>query len=180
MNRLLLASIALGVSAGVASAASLNLSYVKTSLGSLWQYDMTLSVDTSVTGWSSGMGWRWLIFGDVPSGASPLADFVITSGFPVGPWTGLGSTSGGHNGPSFDFVLDYWIPSASTDTLHWVGTSATNAAADTLKFSTIAGTVGGATANDFKTMIEVVPEPSSLLVLGGLAPLFLLKRRSRK
>ena len=180
MKRLFLASIVFGVSAGFASAASLNINYVKTFLGSVWQYDMTMSIDTSSTGWSAGMGWRWLILGDVTVGPSPFADFSITSGFPVGPWTGLTSSSGGHNGPTFNSVLDYWIPNASTDTLHWVGTSSYNAPTGSLKFSTLAGTLGGAEAADFKTMIEIVPEPSSLLLLGGLVPAFLIRRRARK
>jgi hypothetical protein len=181
MNRTLLVSAVACLSFGAAQGASLNLSYIKSSLGGgMWQYDMTLSVDTSTTGWSPGMGWAWLTFGDSPvSGGSPFNDFVMTSSFPVGPWFGLTFSSGGHNGPTFNSPVVPWVPTASTDTLNWVGKSATNAPTGSLKFSTLIPS-GGATAADFKTMTEIVPEPASFLVLGGLVPLFLRKRKARK
>ncbi|HVT12715.1 MAG TPA: PEP-CTERM sorting domain-containing protein [Fimbriimonadaceae bacterium] len=181
----MLCAIAIGGLAVASNAASLNLNYTITPDGSLWQYDMTLSVDTSVSAWAPGMGWSWLTFGDVPNnGTSPLSDFVVTSSFPVGPWGSLSFSSGGHNGPTF--LLDpsnniaYWTPTSASDTLSWSGTSSFQATPGSLQFSELLVT-GGATSDNFKDMIQnPVPEPASLLVLGGLIPVFLRKRRARK
>ncbi|MEX2080040.1 MAG: hypothetical protein WEC33_00345 [Dehalococcoidia bacterium] len=119
--------------------------------GGMYSYDFTL---TPNAGWSAGMGWRWLIFGDEPctactppgTGVSPLTGFAMTSAFPVGPWTQLSSSGGGHNGPTFSSVLDYWIPATSTETLTWSGTHSSNLQQGQMLWSTLAGTLGGATA----------------------------------
>jgi hypothetical protein len=141
--------------ASTAQAQSLDMCYQVTDLGGgLYQYDFELTPDA---GWAPGMGWRWLIFGDEPgtccggTGVSPLADFQEDpASFPVGPWTGVGRSSGGHNGPDMQHVLDYWIPASATETLRWSGTSSNNLRPGELLFSTLAGTQGGAVAADFK------------------------------
>ncbi|MFI5387192.1 MAG: hypothetical protein ACHQ50_13865 [Fimbriimonadales bacterium] len=162
----------------IANAASLNIFYSKAPAGSLWQYTMTLAVDTSSSSWSAGMGWDWLIIGDVPSGTSPISDFAVTSGFPVGPWTGLTSSGGGHNGPTFAPVTGaFWVPSSASDTLTWTGTSAFNASPGDLTFSELI-LEGGATGDNWKPMVAV-PEPASLVILGVLMPIAMRRRRAR-
>jgi hypothetical protein len=137
--------------ASTAQAQSLDLCYEVTDLGGgLYQYDFALTPDA---GWVSGMGWRWFIFGDEPgtccggTGISPLTNFVIDpASLPVGPWTSLSSSGGGHNGPTFADVLTYWTPATGTETLRWSGTSTANLRAGELLYSTLAGTLGGAVA----------------------------------
>ncbi len=181
MRRCLIACLVLGSTASLASAASLNLSYVKTTLGGgVFQYAMTLSVDQSSSPWVAGMGWDWLIFGDVAGpGTSPISDFTLTSGLPVGPWNELASSGGAHNGPTFAPVTTaYWIPGTASDTLSWVGTSSYDAPDNSMTFSELFIT-GDASADNFKIMtVNAVPEPCSLIALGGSA-LLLLRRRRR-
>ena len=184
MRRFLLCACAVGGLGAVSGAASLNLSYSLAPSGGLWVYDLTLSVDTSSSGWSAGMGWTWVTFGDVPNnGTSPLSDFAVTSGFPVGPWGSLSFSYGGHNRPTFLFdsanSITYWVPTSASDTVTWSGTSAFHATPGSLQFSELL-TQGGATRDEFKDMLEVVPEPASMLILGGLIPMVLRKRRARK
>lgn len=184
MRRLLVCALALAALAGSSSAASLNLTYSIAPAGSLWAYNMTLSVDTSVSSWAPGMGWSWITFGDVPNnGTSPLADFSLTSA-PPAPYASLSFSSGGHNGPSWIFDgasnIAYWTPTSAADTISWSGTSSFHATPGSLQFSELL-TQSGATNDNFKNMIQsAVPEPASLLVLGGLVPIFLRKRRARK
>ena len=184
MNRLLIGTAVLCASFGVAGAASLNLTYSIAPQGSVFLYNMTLSVDQSTSAWSPGMGWGWITFGDVPNnGTSPLADFTLTSSLPMGPFASLSSSSGGHDGPSWIFDAGFnvtsWVPASATDTLSWSGTSAFNATPGSLQFSELIPS-GGATADNFKNMIQAAPEPASFLALGGLIPVFLRKRRARK
>jgi hypothetical protein len=135
--------------------------------GQLYQYEFTLKPNAN---WAPGMGWRWLIFGDEPhvqlggTGVSPLTNWngSLTT-FPVGPWTSFTSSGGGHNGPTFNSVLDYWIPASATETLRWIGTSNANLQQGQMKWSTLAGTVGGATAADFTI---------ATLTCGGPAPCY--------
>jgi hypothetical protein len=182
MKRLTAATLALGGLVAVSNAASLNLHYSLAPSGSLWDYTMTLSVDESVTGWSSGMGWTWITFGDVAGpGTSPLADFVLTSA-PPPVWDSLSFSSGGHNGPTWLINagnVTYWVPTAATDTLTWTGTSSFHATPGSLFFSELLVT-GGATRDDFKEMLEVVPEPASAIALLGLLPIAMRRRRARK
>jgi hypothetical protein len=168
------------IAIGAANAASLKLSYTKTVVGALYQYDMTLSVDTSASAWTPGMGWGWLIFGDVANNTtSPLAGFQMITTFPVGPWTSLSSSSGGHNGPTFAPVGNQWIPTAASDTLFWSGTHSFNAPDNTLTFSTLS-VGGGATAPSFKIMTtNPVPEPISMISLASGAAMLLRRRRNR-
>ena len=71
----------------------------------------------------------WLIFGDsgpsgpaaaqaLGNGSSGQVGVTMTSSVP-GPWTSLGSSSGGHNGPSFSYVLDPWYPAGAGSSLIW-------------------------------------------------------------
>ena len=144
-------SALLGLAAAISTvqAQSVDLCYEVVDLGNgLYQYDFELRPDA---GWQPGMGWRWFIFGDAQQATSPIADFVIDPGvFPVGPWTSLSSSGGFHNGPTFIDVLDYWIPATGDETLRWNGTSATFLRQGELLYSTIAGTIGGAVAAEFR------------------------------
>lgn len=179
MKRIILSASVLAGLAALSSAASLALCYTATPNGNLYDYTMTLSVDTSQSAWSAGMGWTWITFGDVNSGTSTLADFTLTSA-PPSPFNQLSFSSGGHNGPTWLFDANgivYWTPTSANDTLTWTGTSANPGAPDTLQFSELMVT-GGASADNFKDMeVCPVPEPASLLVLGGLLPIVLRRRR---
>jgi hypothetical protein len=147
--------------------------------GGLYEYDFSLRVNTNPQTWVPGQGYGGLIFGDVPSAnaPSPLADFTMTSSIP-GPWTGLGSASGYHNGPSFRPSTDgslnpiLWTPTSTADRLNWTGTSHTNT---TTLFWSTGFTSNGATPAEF-TPVVIVPEPSPLylglvvaLVIGCVA-----------
>ena len=146
MKKLLLASMLAFPAASLAQ--GLILEYTVEDLGGTFEYEFFLSTDD---GWASGMGWRWFIWGDCPGPCtSPLTDWVgDPASLPVGPWTGYSSSGGGHNGPTFSGVLDYWIPADTSETLTWKGTSTADLAQGELLFSTLAGTLGGATAADF-------------------------------
>ena len=141
-----------------ASAQSLELEYSVEDLGGgLYKYHFETFPDA---GWAPGMGWRWYIFGDCASCPTPLTDFVGDPAFlPIGPWTQYQTSGGGHNGPTLGPVLTYWIPASGDERLVWEGTSTANL--DSLLFSTIAGTTGGAVAADFKV---------ATLVSGGCPP----------
>jgi hypothetical protein len=155
MKKISVGVAALCAAAGAAIAQpQLDLKYTVTDVGGgQYHYVFTLAPNA---GWAPGMGWRWLIFGDEPgtccggSGISPFVGYVSDPNvFPVGPWTQHGFSSGGHNGPDMSFVLDFWVPSSATETLTWAGTVAANLQQGQLKWSTLAGTQGGATAADW-------------------------------
>ncbi|UYV13665.1 MAG: hypothetical protein NCW75_05120 [Phycisphaera sp.] len=147
MKKMILASMLAVPAASLAQ--GLTLEYTVEDLGGTFEYEFFLNTDG---GWASGMGWRWFIWGDcVGPCTSPLTDWVGDPGsLPVGPWTGYSSSSGGHNGPTFSGVLDYWIPADGSEELTWKGTSSADLAQGELLFSTIAGTVGGAQAADYQ------------------------------
>jgi hypothetical protein len=151
--------LAIGVLLAAAGAAiaqpQIDMKYtVNDAGGGMFSYTFSLAPNA---GWAPGMAWRWLIFGDEPctqcvppgTGVSPLTNFAMTSPFPVGPWTGLSSSGGGHNGPTFSGVLDYWTPASAGETLTWSGTSTANLQQGQMRWSTLAGTLGGAIAADW-------------------------------
>lgn len=157
MKHRLFAAAILGT-ASMACAQGLELCYETTDLGNGWYgYEFQLRPDS---GWVPGMGWRWFIFGDVPRtprgtpGISLIADFAMVPAqptqFPVGPWTSLTSSGGDHSGPTFDDVLEYWIPASGRETLSWTGQSRRDVAQGELLFSTLAGTRGGASEMIFE------------------------------
>ena len=153
MKKMLSLFAALAVS-GAAQAQFLEMEYCyEQNASGGFDYEFTVHTDA---GWVAGMGWRWFIFGDAQSTASPFIDFVIDpASLPVGPWTSLSSSGGFHNGPTFSFVLDYWIPSSGTETLTWKGTSFVALDEPNMLFSTIAGQIGGAGPNDFKVAKQI-------------------------
>ena len=166
------------------SATPLRLDYAvaETSPG-LYTYDFSLVVDNNDSSFASGQGWNWIIFGDVPSGLSPINDFVLTSTAPA-PFTSLTSSGGGHNGPTFfqtspSYQLGSWYPTGVGDSLVWSGTSATYLGAGALKFSTHMA-YGGAIWADFEVanLLDVPEFASSLLLsLIGAGSLFLASRK---
>jgi hypothetical protein len=151
-----LVAVLLATAGAAVAQPQIDLSYtVNDAGGGLFHYVFTLKPNSN---WAPGMGWRWLIFGDEPctactppgTGVSPFVGYVSDPGvFPVGPWTQHGFSSGGHNGPDMSFVLDYWIPASAGETLTWSGTVGSNLQQGQLLWSTLAGTLGGATPADF-------------------------------
>jgi len=149
-----IAALSLLAIPALAAAQSLNLEYTVEDIGGgQFEYEFFLSTDD---GWASGMGWRWFIWGDEPgtglggTGISPLTDWVGDLGsLPVGPWTEYTVSGGGHNGPTFGGVLEYWVPVTGDEVLTWKGTSTADLEQGEMLFSTLAGTIGGAVAADF-------------------------------
>lgn len=189
--RFVIAAVMLAATAGQANAA-LRLDYTITNLGPNYLYDFALVLDNADNSWAPGQGWNWIIFGDVPSATSPFSDFQLSPGvLPVGPFSSLNYSSGGHNGPTF-LQSPGWIPTAVGETLYWSGTSASNLGQGQLKFSTLI-TSNGAVRADFQTanLVEslpphgvVTPEPTSLALAGfagiGMAAGAWRRRRQQK
>ena len=129
-------------------ASPVTMSYCATqNSGGTFDYTFTITLDNNDGTWTAGYGIGWIVFGDVQSpGPSPIADFVADpTSFPVGPWTGVSSSGGGHNGPNLSPVVvltppyppQYWIPSAVGDSITWRGSSATNVPAGQMMWSAL-------------------------------------------
>jgi hypothetical protein len=150
-----------------ASASPLDLTYsVIPEPSGLFKYDFTLTLTNSDGSWAPGQAWGWIVFGDGPSADSPLADWT---GLTVSaPFFGFGWSGGGHNGPTLEDVLIWWVPTGIGESLDWSGTSSANLAQGDLLFTT--ALVGnGARAADFQVadlaVVRTVSEPSSLLLM---------------
>lgn len=158
MKHVLVACVALLACVALAPAVqaqSLDLEYCVEDLGGgVYNYEFRCTTDQ---GWQPGMGWRWYIWGDCRGPcSSPLTNFVgDPNDLPVGPWTQYSSSGGGHNGPTFAPVLNYWIPQTAEEELTWSGTSTADLPQGQLLFSTIAGTIGGAVPADYKVATRV-------------------------
>jgi len=176
-----------------AQAASLNLNYTVENLTDGWfDYSFQLKVDNTDNSYVPGQAWRWIIFGDAPP--PNVTEGTLTNW--VGdlskssPWiASFVNSSGGHNGPALwgnpgNDVLAWWTPSNVNDYLYWSGKSTARLQQGELLFSTLAGTLNGATPANFKVANEVdslaVPEPltifGSILGLGALGAM----KRKRK
>ena len=153
IGKLALCAAAIGACVGSASATPLRLDYCVTDLGGgQYHYVFTMTLDNHDNTWAAGQAWRWLIFGDQNGAPSPLTGWVDAGTvWPVGPWTGYSSSGGGHNGPTMNYVLDYWTPNAVGDSLTWQGNANVDLPEAQMLFSTIAGTLGGGIAADFET-----------------------------
>lgn len=125
----------LAMTAG-AAATPLRLDYCVVDLGGgQFEYTFKLVLDNNDQSWVAGQGFGWIIFGDAAGTASPINDFAADpSSFPVGPFTQVQGSGGGHNGPTLGPVVvqsppypaNLWIPNAVGEFLTWRGTSATN------------------------------------------------------
>jgi hypothetical protein len=180
-----------------AQAASLNLNYTVENLKDGWfNYSFQLRVDNADNSYVPGQAWRWIIFGDVEGKDDGNRHFSAESNLPnwVGdlskssPWiSAFHISSGGHNGPTLagnpgDSVFTWWTPSDVNDYLYWSGKSTAKVPRGELLFSTIDGTLNGATPANFKVANEVdslaVPEP--LTVFGSILGLGILGAVKRK
>ncbi len=127
----------LAMGAGSLAAVPIKLEYSVTGTGP-YTYTFTMTLDNNDSTWTAGsnQGWGWLIFGDAMSTASPLTGWVLTSAVPS-PWTGMSSSGGGHNGPTFSSVSTYWVPTALNETRTWTGTSTANLTQGQMLWSTL-------------------------------------------
>ncbi|MFM9996871.1 MAG: hypothetical protein ACKVU4_13850 [Phycisphaerales bacterium] len=152
----LMAACLLASMAGTASATPFRMDYCKTDLGGgLYRYEITLTLDNNDGSWFAGQGIGWIIFGDIPSAASPFNDFQMDpASYPIGPYTELTSSGGGHNGPTLGpiwtppgpptlLVFNLWTPNAIGDSIDWAGTSASDLQPGQLTWSNL-WTGGGA------------------------------------
>ena len=144
--------LAAALAPAIASATPLRLDYTVSDLGGgVFQYEFTLTVDDNDGSYANGQAWRWFIWGDQASMPTNLTDWIGDPGsLPVGPWTFYTSSGGGHNGPTFGGVLDYWTPGGVGDSLTWQGTSTADLPDGELLFSTLAGTLGGGIAANWE------------------------------
>lgn len=147
-----------------------------------FRYEFRLSMDNATGTWLSIQGFGGIVFGDVENGVSPIDDFVLDpTSVPAGPWTGLGGSSGFHNGPTLAPIIDFqsldaviWTPSTLGDFLTWAGTSSVNTC--DLTFSTLY-TSNLADPAEFQPVL-CAPEPgSATLVAASLFGLFVPLRR---
>jgi hypothetical protein len=123
-----------------------------------FKYDFELSVDNNDDSYEPGQSWRWIVFGDAPSGSSsPLTnwrgDLANSS-----PWiSSFKTTTGSHNGVTLydsrdenysnGSVLAYWTPTGIGDSLFWSGKSTANLQQGELLFSTLLATTPETRAN---------------------------------
>lgn len=161
-----------------AFAQPLRLDYEVTPLGGgVFNYDFSFVNDNNDGSWSPGQSFRWFVFGDVPSGSSPLTNFIgDPNSFVNSPYTGFGRTSGGHNGPDLQSVLTDWVPSGVGDSFQFSGTSTADLAQGQMQWSNVTGgSSNPGIRGNFEDAIRV-PEPTAmmLMTLGGLA---MLRRR---
>jgi hypothetical protein len=180
-----------------AQAASLNLNYTVENLTDGWfNYSFQLKVDNTDNSYVPGQAWRWIIFGDAVGEPDNEGNYVSKSILPnwVGdlskssPWiASFVNTGGYHNGPALwgnpgNDVLAWWTPSDVNDYLYWSGKSTAKVQQGELLFSTLAGTLNGATPAEFKVANEVdslaVPEP--LTIFGSILGLGVLGAVKRK
>ncbi|RJP38601.1 MAG: hypothetical protein C4547_04285 [Phycisphaerales bacterium] len=169
MKKISIATVVLALGALIVPSAmaqpQIHLAYDYVDIGGgRFEYEFELSVDDR---WTQGMGWRWFIFGDIANNQpSPLTNFVgDPNDLPIGPWTAYTSSGGGHNGPTLGFVLAYWIPQSQDEKLNWSGTSTAALDEPALLYSTLAGTVGGATAADFTPASQGLGGPTCVYTL---------------
>lgn len=130
---LLLASLC---AASIGASHPISMDYEVQTIGiNQYRYTFYLRCDTNDPQFVPGGGWAWHIFGDRFLGQSPLDDYVgDPNDLPVGPWTNYSYSSGGHNGPTFHYVLDPWRPAVS-ETLTWRCTASRDLAQGFLLYS---------------------------------------------
>jgi hypothetical protein len=137
-------------------AAPLTLEYVIQRVGPHeFYYTFILTLDNHDGSWHPGQGFGWLIFGDAQNSMSPFTDFAMDPAeFPIGPWTALSSSGGYHNGPTFSYVLDTWVPQQLGDQLIWSGISYVHLGQGQMLYSSIY-TTGGAPIFEFAVATQI-------------------------
>ena len=141
----------------------------------LYLYTFTMTLDNHDNSWTpnSGYGIGWIIFADSPS-ASPLSDFIVDpSSLPIGPWTGVSSSGGGHNGPTLSPVVVqdppypplYWTPAAVGDSLTWRGESS-HLVTTGLQWSTLESATGQYVNFEDMTNVNCGPQGGCCLPTG--------------
>lgn len=146
MLRAALAAVTLAASAALAS--PYTLTYCPTpGQDGRTNYTFTLTLDNHDGSWQQGQGIGWVIFGD-NSSSSPLINWQTDpSSFPIGPWTSIQGSGGGHNGPTLSPVvvqappydLIYWVPGRIGDFLTWRGSAAANVPESAMQWSALFG-----------------------------------------
>jgi hypothetical protein len=117
-------------------------------------YEFYLVVENNDFTYQDGQGFGWLIFGDAQQMSSPFIDFQMDqSQVPVGPWTNLSNSGGYHNGPTFAYVLDTWVPAGVGDYLYWNGVAAETLDQGQMLWSSIY-TSGGAHIIEFEQAVQ--------------------------
>jgi hypothetical protein len=156
-----LAAALVAGAAGVAHGQPLRMEYdVQVAAPGMYEYWFKTTLDDTLAPWTPGMGWSWFSFGlgrrSTFLRTSP--NFAVTSPWPIGPWTSMSTVGGGHNGPIFAPVGNYWIPTAVGDFIEWTGTSPNYVGPGHMRFATVVHTGGAQTVN-FREAIRLSPGP---------------------
>ena len=147
--------------AALAHAVPMTLNYTVTPqpASNNFRYDFQLLVDNNDNSFQNGQGWAWLIFADQDGNGNngTLLQNSALVGAAPGPWTTLGTTSGGHNGRSFNYVLDYWYPTGIGDQLTWTVTATNYIRQTELTWSTLQRTGSGTVSANFAVAVGTYP-----------------------
>ena len=177
--------------AGVTVDLDYSFDYAAAGSPGTYLYNFTLKVDTStgplVTSGGDPDGWGSIVFGDVATGTSPLADFVgIPSSISNAAFTGFG-TNPANDAPVLTPPFNVWYPGSDSETLTWSGYSNASILSGLLfSIYTATGTANNSDVPQFKEATltsgppSSVPEPSSFAMMGIAASVGLLSVARRR